>query len=840
MLSRDRPSATVALAFATLFTMMTAHALLESARDALLLGALSPSALLWSYVAIALLAVLATRLRRSRQPASLPSMLIAASVLTSIFWLFLPRLMPVGAMAFYVYTGILATLVVPRFWLALAAGFTVGEAKRWYSAIGLGGVAGAGAGSALASFLLARISVHGLVLAGALVYLVGALVARRFDGTLPTAKPARALQARSTEPTSYVRRLTALALVASATLTIVDYLFKSVIASTVPAAELGSYFARFYTWTNVVALFVQLFLVPRVLKSLGTHAATILLPALLLASTGSFVFLSLPVLMLAAKGADGVLRNSLHRVTMELFYFPLPDEARNRWKAAADAVGQRGGQAAGALATLGVLALGAEQVTVAIFASAMTIVWIALALSVRRPYVELFRASLRRGSILANVPPLGSQTLQAMLEALSSADDAVVCAALDFLALRTDIRLVPAAMVYHPSPTVATRALAHLVTAHRSDVPRLIERLTTHPNPEIRVSALRTQMRQGASDGRLLEALDDSDLDVRATAIVKLHARPEHQEHASALIASIALGSCARSKLALARAIGEEARSELAGCLLQLLETPDVAVRNEVLTSMAAVPSRAYLPRILPLLGDRRLLPNARRAVLASSFGDSSTVEEWLEDETLPRSVRRHIPRTLSAFDSERAAAALLARLAKEADGAVRYKILRGLGRMRSDHPTLKVDERLLRKLAEENLKRAIDLLAWRVALANDTPTTLEIVLRSMLHDKEERALERVFRILGILHPDGELEHVWRGIHSTDPRSRDASLELVDELERKERGSLLAMLEPKPDDERLRAVGRRPIDRDRALRDLASDSSAPLREIARFLLGGVS
>src|SRR5262249_32857830 len=81
-----------------------------------------------------------------------------------------------------------------------------------------------------------------------------------------------------------------------------------------------------------------------------------------------------------------------------------------------------------------------------------------------------------------------------------------------------------------------------------------------------------------------------------------------------------------------------------------------------------------------------------------------------------PPPVRRHLPRTISAFRSARAADLLVAQLARETDGRVVYKILRGLGRLRADDPAIAVDRPTLMAVAERTLRRMVELLAYRVA----------------------------------------------------------------------------------------------------------------------------
>ena len=77
-----------------------------------------------------------------------------------------------------------------------------------------------------------------------------------------------------------------------------------------------------------------------------------------------------------------------------------------------------------------------------------------------------------------------------------------------------------------------------------------------------------------------------------------------------------------------------------------------------------------------------------------------------LADEDPPPAIRHHVPRSISAFGSARAAEILSARLPHERDGRVLYKILRGLGRLRADDPSMPVDRDTLMAVAERHLER--------------------------------------------------------------------------------------------------------------------------------------
>jgi hypothetical protein len=75
--------------------------------------------------------------------------------------------------------------------------------------------------------------------------------------------------------------------------------------------------------------------------------------------------------------------------------------------------------------------------------------------------------------------------------------------------------------------------------------------------------------------------------------------------------------------------------------------------------------------------------------------------------------VREHIPRTISLFPPHEAVAVLQRHLAAERVGSVRFKILRGLGRIASDHPRSRSTMRSSAELAARTAQAAIQVLRF-------------------------------------------------------------------------------------------------------------------------------
>jgi hypothetical protein len=178
----------------------------------------------------------------------------------------------------------------------------------------------------------------------------------------------------------------------------------------------------------------------------------------------------------------------------------------------------------------------------------------------------------------------------------------------------------------------------------------------------------------------------------------------------------------------------------------------------------------------------------------------------------------------------------------------VRFKILRGLGRIATDHPEVALDDGLVREAAARTLDAAVQALRFRVGLekgagqveARATPAHRLLVM--LLRDKEAHRIERVFRLLQLRLRGEDVRSIHRGLANADPRVRAASRELLENLlEEPLRGTLIALVDDLPPAERLaRVSGRaaaRPDDYAVLLAQMTRVDSPSLRSLAAFHAG---
>ena len=665
---------------------------------------------------------------------------------------------------------------------------------------------------------------------------------------------------------AFARRILGIALVATVAVTLADFLFKMRLAAEfTDTHELAARLSTFYAVVNTIALFAQLFVGPWIFRTAGVQRALFVFPVLLLGAAGGVLatggrLLSAVVL----KAIDGTLRYSVHKTSMELLLVPIPDGTRERVKPMIDLLGVRGGQALASVAILALVAIGAaKSMVVGAVIVTLAVLWISIVVTIRGHYLNVFRETLRAGGLSGTIqlPELDLSTLEMLFSGLNSSRDVEVLASLELLAEQHRERLIPALILYHPSRDVVLRALEIFTQRGRADFVSIADRLNGHPDRDVAAAALRART-SVAPDRKLLEErLADPCNQVSATALIALIARGwiEPAEADRRVRQAIATRSW-QTAAELARTIRDVGVAEEAGqdgspprasnerfedLLIQLareagsfrdlaceastdtsLETggardapapplnlwgaiglsTDMRVRLEVARAMAALKSPEFLPVLVGMLNRHELRATARPAI-AQIPGAIEFLDEVMGQRDIARNIRVHLPRTMVLFEPAAAARKLMTHLLSEKDGAVRFKVLRALVKLRRQNKDLFLESDLLRRVSDTTLDHTEELRRWRVALAGvdeDAPPESVVgadpmraahhLLLDLVRDKESHATQRVFMVLELIYGE-DFETIERGLRSKKPKTRASSLELVENIVRPPlRGRVLGLV----------------------------------------------
>lgn len=797
----------------TLGLVLAAHIVQETGRDALFLAHIPAERLPWVYIAAALLALLIVRVSgtatrgaagtagaRSHGRRLVLLQLLAATSAFGFWWAMAsPR--PWLYYALYVWSGVISSVVVVTFWVLMAEFFTVTQGKRLFASIAMGGSLGAVGGAAIATALAPYVSAETLLLASSLLFAgsaAGPLM-------LPAAPEAEAdgdegsgdgvggvwegIRAVATHP--YAGRVAGLVAIASATLTLGDYLFMSVLAEEVDADQLSTWLARVYLGLNLLSIVVLATGVTPLIRRLGVDRALILLPALLAVASFGVLLGAALVSVIVLKTADGTLRHSLHKTATEILFLPMDSSLRGSVKGVIDLVANSAAKALASVAILALTALAHPRPAIAGLLLLFALTWGLSALRLRGPYLDVFRRTLRLGSIETRIdfPELDLDSAGSLIRALSDRDERVVLAAMELLHERDRCSLIPSLILYHPSPDVVARAIDIFAASGREEVLDFGDRLLAHEYARVRSAIVRATAVL-APDREQLEALSRSTCPcVRVSAVAGRVAHgwidPDAAEHA---LRGAVEHHEPDTRMAVANAAKLRYDAVYRQLLVDLARDPNEGVAREAVRAIARSGDDGLTGPLVGLLGDRRIRDLVRDALLARGDAALALLARALEDPETPAPVLRHVPQTISRFPPGAAVETLLDALRNVRSGMVRYKILRGLQPLLAEESLGRSGTERVVDALRATVERALSLLASEVTLLHGQrreparETAGGRLLVDLASDKRRLATGRIFLLLSLLYPKEDFRKIEAGIRSERARRQASGIELLEHV----------------------------------------------------------
>src|SRR6185436_547143 len=353
-----------------LFALTGSYTLVKTARDALFLSTLPATLLPWVFLGVGGLALVSS---------------VAFTVSTQ------KKSAPV-TIAFYLWVNVYGLILISQFWIFTNTVSNPREAKRTFGIIGTGGVLGGLFGGLLAAPLVRTFGLGGLLVASAAITAVlawGALAVSRRPSVIVEGTEETPEHVPKPLAVPYVRWLALSALFSVVVSGLLDFAFKLDLQQRyADGAGLASFLGMFYTVVNLASLIIQVFMTRWALQVLGAGWSASILPA----GVGllSLVHVIIPgfAVVVSARLWDQVMRQTLNRSSIELFYFPLEPALRRRARAFIQAGLER---VADGLAGVVILLLGlftpVTGTNVMILCGVLVLMWVAAWLRVRKGYV---------------------------------------------------------------------------------------------------------------------------------------------------------------------------------------------------------------------------------------------------------------------------------------------------------------------------------------------------------------------------------------------------------------------------------------------------------------------
>jgi HEAT repeat protein len=477
--------------------------------------------------------------------------------------------------------------------------------------------------------------------------------------------------------------------------------------------------------------------------------------------------------------------------------------------------------------------------------------WLLLASRVHHRYVATLEESLQQHKLdteRAASPLLDRETTEVLASRLGAVDPKEILYALELLGAgqhATAAHPAVRGLLDHPDGEVRRRALAILSeTADLSVLDRAFS-LLHDPQLEVRTEALLYLSRHAQVDplSRVQDFADFPDYSVRS-AIVAVLARlgNDRVDAAEPLFAAMVAepGEAGRRTRLEAARLAERMPLPFEESLRLLVRDEDSEVARTAIRAVARADARPFTSLLIARLGDPALASDAKEALLSTGEDALLPVAEALADRRTTTAVRRALLDVLQRMGGEPAAEALAENLL-DGDASLRLRILVALGGARDARPDLPIDTRLLESaLGAEVLGhyRSYQILGTiQVPGAGQEP--VERGLRAAMREE----LERIFRLLDLLHPRRDFRAAWVALQSGNAVIHDQALDLLESLLRPETKALLVpLVDPEiPEPQRVRLAQRlvgAPVETpEQGIEALASTGDPWLRSCAAYAIG---
>ncbi|HSF17445.1 MAG TPA: Npt1/Npt2 family nucleotide transporter [Vicinamibacteria bacterium] len=757
---------------------------------------------------------------------------LVVSLLVAFWFLFQTGQAWVSAAFFFFGRLLLGIFLISQFWTLANDIYDARQAKRVFGFIGGGASLGGITGSGMTRLLVERVGTETLILfsAGVLVvcfFIIVEIQRRtklegkgRFEVETESLGGGEALaMLKSSRHLQLIALVIGFSALGAATLDV--QLLMAAEAEVTGKDQITSFLAEITLYISLIGFFIQVYLTSRVYSLLGIGFALAVLPVSLGATALIILMNKALWASSVARVSDSALRYSLDKTTRETLFLPLPTELKLKAKSFVDVVADRFiGKGIGSVILLIAIKLfNLVWWQLSVLSLVYCGLWLVLTRRAKREYMAVFRRSIETMQLEPErlTREAGdAATVETLVEELGSLDEQRVLRSIELLEALDKRNLISPLLLRHDSPVVRARAVDAVKNASPHLVERwlpALERGLADEDPDIRAAVVEVLalVRGGEVKELVKPYLNSDDPRLVATAALALAQSddPKDRDEAESLFLRLALDdreAMVAPRREAARAISRTTDPRFRRLLVGLMNDADPEVALEAIRSARQLGDSdlLFVPTLVSLLRNPRS-KNAARAALVS-YGEAvvPTLRYFLLDEEEDTWVRRHIPTTLARVASNASVEALVDSLSSD-DGFLRYKAIVALETIAKRRPDLQMPREPIEKLLLKESTRYYRYLGARYELFEHGDLPRESLLDRALGEKLVRQLDRIFRLLGLIHDRSDIHAARIAIERGDSKARTSAVEFLDNmLAGAVRKRLLPIIDDVPNEERVR------------------------------------
>ncbi len=792
---RDEETSSSILMFFYFFLITTSAYIIKPVKISLFLQSLTKDKLPYAYLLTAFLmgfvVALNTKLLHSLKRKRYVSLsLIFFIFCLYVFWVLFKSQWKWLSLIYWFWSEIYLVTLVTQFWILINDIYNPRQAKRLIGFLVSGGLLGGVAGSLIATFLAKKVGTENLLLICPLMLFACLVIvnsAHRVQGQGERQEfPASSGEAKPRigyiksfqllQKNRHLLLLSGIMIVDIVVTTLVDFQFNSQIDVTFAGLkdEKTAFLGIFFTILLIFSYLLHVLATNRILRNFGIRIALSITPLFLLIGSISVFFVPLYLLIYWAvfiKGTDISLSHSLSQSVRELLYIPISPEIKYRAKVFIDMFVNKVAKGLAAILILlffTILHFSFKQISViAIF---LLFIWIVLNHSITREYVNIVKRNLKLRWPDADKfvsEKIDVDMTKLVFDTLQSRKRSSVLYAMNLFDLVKKERLSPMLkkIISRKSDEIKASSMDSLLEVEG-------EALIPEMDDSLEDESLDSQVREIMSLGVYQELMKDH--------IDKVVSRPGEESEVSRMEAAKVMGMM-------------EPTSSLIENLNKLLRDKSSEVVRYAIESAGKLKRREFVPLIIQHLSKPSTQEVALEALTEYGSRITGALKDYLGDPEEDMPLRKAIPDILARIGTQRAADSLAMELRK-GNKDVESEIVEAVYRMRIKNPQIHFQEKFVFSEISQKIKESYIIL---IEIHNLVEDKKKEFLAKDLENNLAQSLKRIFEMLSLIYPPQDMIKAYQNLCAGTKRSIDYSIELLDNVIKKD---IMEILLPLIDD----------------------------------------